>query len=181
MAASYLTMGNNVAILPIMKHPEILRIKELLNYNPETGEVSWRVKRGKCSVGKIITCKNGAGYIVARVDDILLRAHRIGWAIFYGEWPNGEIDHINGNRSDNRIENLRIANRFENMKNTKKPTTNKSGFKGVSWHSDGKCWQAHIRADNKNYYLGHYDTAEKAHEAYVKAADKLHGIFANHG
>ena len=164
-----------------MKHPEISRLKELLSYDPATGNLSWLVQRGKCAAGKIITCQNGSGYIVVRVDNVLLRAHRVAWAIINNEWPAKEIDHINGNRSDNRIENLRIANRFENMKNIKKAKTNKSGFKGVSWHKQGNFWQAHIRADNKNYYLGHYATPEEAHEAYKIASNKLHGIFANHG
>jgi len=132
-------------------------------------------------VGKIITCQNGSGYIIVRVDNVLLRAHRVAWALVNNEWPAGEIDHINGNPSDNRLDNLRIANRLQNMKNIKKPKTNKSGYKGVSWHKQGKFWQAHIRADGKNYYLGHYPTVEEAHEAYKAASNKLHGVFSNHG
>jgi hypothetical protein len=164
-----------------MKHPEISRLKELLSYDPDTGNLCWRVKRGKCAAGKIITCLNGSGYIVVRVDNVLLRAHRAAWAMTYNEWPEGEIDHINGNPSDNRLENLRIASREENMRNTKKPITNKSGFKGVSWHEVCGCWQAHIRCDSRNYYLGLFDTAESAHEAYKEASTRLHGIFSCHG
>jgi hypothetical protein len=100
--------------------------------------------------------------------------------VTHNQWPEGEIDHVNGNPSDNRLENLRIANRFENMKNIKKPVTNKSGLKGVSWHEKGNKWQAHIRCDGKNHYLGLFQTAELAHEAYKKASNRLHGIFARH-
>jgi hypothetical protein len=164
-----------------MKHPEISRIKELLSYDPDTGALSWRVKRGKCAAGRNITCINSSGYIIVRLDNVLMRAHRVAWAITHDEWPNGEIDHINGNPSDNRLNNLRAAKRLENMKNVKKPITNKSGLKGVSWHNRGRSWQAHIRADGKNYYLGLFETKEEAHEAYKKAADKLHGVFARHG
>ena len=163
-----------------MKHPEIHRLKELLSYDPNTGLLCWRVKRGKCAAGKIITCLNGAGYIVVRIDNVLLRAHRVAWAMFYNEWPDGEIDHINGIRNDNKLFNLRIANRAENMKNIKKPVTNMSGFKGVSWHKVCNRWQAHIKADGKNYYLGLFDTAEEASKAYREASNKLHGIFGRH-
>lgn len=163
-----------------MKHPEISRLKELLSYNPDAGDLFWRERRGKCAAGKIIACLNGAGYIVVRVDNILLRAHRVAWAIVYNEWPNGEIDHINGTPSDNRLSNLRIASRSENMKNIKKSVTNRSGFKGVSWHKICNRWQAHIRCDGRNYYLGLFPTAEAAHEAYKEASVKLHGIFGRH-
>ena len=163
-----------------MRNPDIDRLKELLSYDPCTGELSWRVQRGKCRAGTVITCRNGAGYIVARVDNVLLRAHRIAWAVTNGEWPIHEIDHINGDPSDNRIENLRQANRIQNMHNIKMPVTNKSGLKGVSWHSAANKWQAHIRSDGKNYYLGLFDSKDAAHLAYVEASKKLHGVFGRH-
>ena len=163
-----------------MKNVSPTRLRELLEYNTTTGQLFWRVDRGKVKAGKEITCLNGAGYIVVRVDDVLLRAHRAIWAMIYDEWPNTEIDHINGVRCDNRLENLRQATHTENMKNIKKPATNRSGFKGVSWHYKGQKWQAHIKADGVNHYLGLFDTAEQAHEAYKEASQKLHGLFGKY-
>jgi hypothetical protein len=156
------------------------RLKEVLFYNPQTGQMSWRVPRGRVRAGDLITCLNSAGYIVVRVDNTLMRAHRVAWAMTYGFWPQ-EIDHINGNRSDNRIENLRECTRQQNMKNLKKGKYNKSGLKGVSWHAACAKWQAHIKADGKNFYLGLFETKEEAHDAYIQASNKLHGVFKNHG
>jgi hypothetical protein len=98
----------------------------------------------------------------------------------YGEWPSGEIDHINGVRTDNRVENLRVATRSENMQNTKKPVTNKSGKKGVSWDKTTGKWRAEIRANGKKYNLGRFKTIEEAFKAHESAADKLHRCFARH-
>jgi hypothetical protein len=157
------------------------RLCELLDYSPETGELRWRVNRGKCKAGRLIACLNGSGYIIVRIDDKLLRAHRVAWAMTHGEWPSLEIDHINGVRNDNRIVNLRLASRFQNMQNTGKPTTNKSGFKGVSWHARANKWQAYIRANGKSYSLGLFVDPEEAHNAYKTAGEKLHDQFKNHG
>jgi len=98
----------------------------------------------------------------------------------YDKWPEFEIDHINGIRDDNKIDNLREATRAQNMKNLVTPVTNKTGFKGVSWHKAAQKWQAHIRADGINYYLGIFDNPEDAHKAYVEASQKMHGIFGKH-
>jgi len=164
-----------------MNTVSIERLNSFFSYNPESGKLSWAVNRGKIKIGAEIKCKNHAGYLVVRVDNVLLRAHRIIWAMNTGSWPEYEIDHINGNRSDNRLINLRQATRGQNMKNTIKPITNKSGLKGVSWHAKGNFWQAHIKSDGVNYYLGHYYTKEEAHEAYKSASDRLHSFFGNHG
>jgi hypothetical protein len=163
-----------------MKHPSVDRINELLCYNPDTGDISWRIKRGKCAAGRIVTCKNEKGYIVVRVDNVLLRAHRIGWAVTHNAWPEKEIDHINGIRFDNRISNLREANHSQNMKNIKKSVANKSGKKGVSWHKQAQKWQVHIKVDGVNHYLGLFDSVDDAHEKYKQVANDLHGMFSRH-
>jgi hypothetical protein len=163
-----------------MTKPDIQKLKSLLSYDPITGALSWRVKRGKCYPGQVIACRNGSGYIVVRVDNMLHRAHRIAWAIMTDEWPCGEIDHINRNRSDNRFCNLRIATRCQNMQNTRKPITNKSGVKGVSFDKKTKKWRSDIRADGKKFNLGRFNTIEEAKRAYNSAVQKLHGIFSAH-
>jgi hypothetical protein len=162
-----------------MNMTPISRLKELLSYDHITGNLCWRVNRGKCKAGKVISCRNGYGYIVVRIDNVLIRAHRAAWAIYYGHWPQHEIDHINGIRDDNRILNLREATHLQNMKNIRKPITNKSGHKGVTFDQINKKWRSDIRANGIRYNLGRFASKEEAIEAYKNAAKKLHGIFSN--
>jgi hypothetical protein len=100
--------------------------------------------------------------------------------MIYGRWPRKGLDHINGCRDDNRIENLREATQSENMANVPRLKTNKSGVKGVSWHAGGRKWQAHIQKARKQHYLGLFETLEEAAAAYQEAAHRLHGSFARH-
>lgn len=88
-----------------------------------------------------------------------------------------QVDHINGNAQDNRKENLRICSQSENLKNYKKPSTNTSGYKGVSWSTATNKWKAQIRVNNEVKYLGVYENAEDAHRAYCAASEKYHGEF----
>lgn len=92
-----------------------------------------------------------------------------------------EVDHINGNRLDNRRCNLRLATHEQNMHNARRRKDNSSGFKGVSWKVRDRKWYAAIEISGKRIHLGVFDTAEEAHVAYCGAADRLHGEFANHG
>ena len=105
--------------------------------------------------------------------------HRVAWFLHYGEWPCRQIDHVNGNRSDNRIANLRLATNSENVCNRGKPKNNTSGFKGVSWNSGRRAWLATIRRKGSNKNLGYFATREAAADAYNRAALKYHGEFAN--
>lgn len=89
-----------------------------------------------------------------------------------------EVDHWDGNGLNNRRANLRVATRVQNAKNMPKPRRNKSGFKGVSFYARDGRWQAHIKADGVNHYLGRFDTPEEAAVAYEEAAKRLHGEFA---
>jgi hypothetical protein len=127
---------------------------------------------------------NSEGYAVRAVRNeerkqIRIRMHRLVLGIPIDD-PR-EVDHINGNRSDNRKGNLRICQRFENQANRKAQRNNSSGFKGVYWVKRSKKWTAQITSNGKSHSLGYFYTAEAAHWAYKKAADELHGNFANHG
>lgn len=141
------------------KHREFL-------YDPETGKL-WR------EAG----CAHGSGYRTVLFRGRRHLEHRVAWFLHYGEWPNQQIDHINGNPSDNRIVNLRLATPSENSRNRGKPPHNTTGFKGVS-RQRGR-YQALIRIDDgKNKFLGSFTTPEEASAAYNRAALEHHGDFA---
>ena len=98
-----------------------------------------------------------------------------------GRWPIDQIDHIDNNRSNNRISNLREANNHQQNCNTRLTKRNSSGYKGVSWDKNLKKWRSEIRVNYKKIHLGYYKTPEEAHEAYRLKSDELFGEFANHG
>jgi len=162
-----------------MREIPIETLHDKLLYNPFTGNFVWKNTTQWTKEGQIAgtLC---LGYIKISVNKIVMPAHRMAWAMHYGAWPLLNIDHINGIRSDNRIENLREATHQQNCMNRGNNKFNKSGFKGVSWHAEGKKWQSHISIGGKSIYLGLFESAEKAHEAYKEAANKAYGIFIRH-
>src|SRR6266700_4134664 len=113
-----MTRGNDSIVgLPPRKRelPAIARLRELLSYDPGTGILCWRISKGKRKAGAVAECKSKDGYIAIGHDR--WAAHRIAWAIYYGEWPRQEIDHRDLNKSNNSIINLREANRAQNAAN----------------------------------------------------------------
>ena len=162
-----------------MKEIPINILHERLHYDPQTGNLVWKHNTQWTKSGQIAGCKSH-GYIKIGIEKMMIAAHRIVWAMNHGNWPFGEIDHINGDRADNRIENLREVTHQQNCFNRSKAANNRSGYKGVSWHAEGKKWQAHISVGGKGIYLGLFETAEEAHEAYKTAVDRAYGVFAKH-
>lgn len=155
------------------------RALELLRYDATTGHLVWiKPPRRGISVGRIAGKKGPTGDIVTGFDGRTFRAHRLIWLMVYGRWPLGDIDHVNGIPSDNRIDNLRECTRSNNCANTKRPKTNLSGFKGASLHRKSGKFAARIRVRGKRIWLGLYDKPELAHAAYVKAAKQYFGEFA---
>lgn len=155
------------------------RVRELFHYDPETGVLTWKVDRHSNRVaGKPVSYINAYGYVQAKVDGRLRRVHRLAWLYVYGEWPNGEVDHINGVRNDNRISNLRLASRSQNGRNAKIGRKNKSGFKGVSWDCQHRKWNARVRLNGKSKNLGVFENKEDAAAAYRRAAAEIYGEFA---
>lgn len=154
-------------------------LKDFVIYNPETGVFSYKpkIEKGSWKLKHGGTCTD-RGYIVVKVHGKDYLAHRLAWLYVHGEWPEEEIDHINGIKDDNRIVNLREANRIQQMSNLKKSKANTSGYKGVSWSSNARGWQAEIKHNNKWYYLGTFHDPKEAHKAYCKAARELKGEFA---
>ena len=156
---------------------------ELFLYNPWTGDLINRVERARrCPAGSPAgTRPTNNTYCVTWVKGHNHLNHRIAWTMHYGDIPADlELDHINGNRVDNRQGNLRLVTRVENMRNQKKRNTNTSGVMGVSWRSDRNKWTAFICANDKQKWLGDYtDKAEAI--AVRKQAETDHGYHINHG
>jgi hypothetical protein len=160
--------------------PTIERIKELLDYDPETGTFRWRVRRSSsCLAGQAAGTAHIAGYISIGIDGRIYLAHRLVWLIETGEWPVEQIDHKDEDRTNNRFGNLREASNGQNMQNRGAIKTNTSGYKGVTWHKKAGKWMAQINANDRHIYLGLYLTAEEAAEAYRLAALEHHGEFTN--
>lgn len=140
-------------------------VKNTLDYNPLTGQVFW-IKPNKYKIeltGKRAGCfHKQSGYWNIKLKNKTLRLHRVLWFWYYGEWPKGFIDHINHDRSDNRIENLRDVSNRENCSNRKNP--NKSGIVGV--YPDGNHWYSQTVKEGKYYYLGMFKTKEEAQQKY---------------
>lgn len=154
-------------------------IEELLAYNPATGRITW-INSSASDVAGCLDKRNG--YTRIKVKGKLYAAHRIAWYLHTGQDPDlNDVDHINGDRNDNRACNLRLATRSENMKNTKKRKGSTSNYKGISWDSSRNKWRAEIRINGKNTRIGRFDTELEAHAAYCKAAAEHHGEFANFG
>jgi len=115
------------------------------------------------------------GYISISINRNRYLAHRLAWLYENGDWPKQDIDHINGNRSDNRIENLRDVSHQVNCQNKRSiGKQNTSGFLGVNWRKDRQKWRAVISTRRKQKFLGFFDTAQEAHQAYLIAKRKLH-------
>jgi len=151
-----------------------------LNYNKDTGIFTW-LKDGTRGVkaGDIAGSKTKDGYIKLSVGGKKILAHRVAWLLVYGEFAQGNLDHINRNKSDNRIKNLRLATYEQNAQNREKNSKNTSGYKGVTWHKRDKKWQAAITVKGKVLHLGYYSIPEDAFVAYVQASKKYqsHSIF----
>lgn len=149
------------------------RLRELLDYDPETGIFRWRVDRGSVRAGKIAGTPNGRGYLLIRVDGRLRRANRLAWLYVTGEHPSGEVDHENGVKHDNWFGNLRDVPLKVNRQNIRKAhITNASGVLGVS-ELRGR-HKAQLWVDGVNLHLGFFDTEAEAHSAYLEAKRRLH-------
>lgn len=155
------------------------RLRELLHYDPETGVFTWIAeRRRKVKAGDVAGCKRTGEYIKIRIDYQLHLAHRLAWLYVHGVWPKRFIDHINCDRSDNRIANLREACDTINAQNIIAPKAHsKSGVLGVKRYErkDGRVtWRASLRHEGRTMYIGTFDSVEQASEAYVKHKRQLH-------
>jgi hypothetical protein len=156
-------------------------LRDVLLYDPETGDFTWKKDMWCAEAGSRAGYRRPDGYRIITVSKHQYRAGRLAWFFSYGEWPSIEIDHINGVRDDDRIANLRIATRSQNVANTRKKCSSRNLLKGVTLTRSGKRYMAQIRIGGKNTRLGTYDSEQEAHEAYLAAAQKEFGAFARAG
>lgn len=178
--------------------PSIDKLRKLLAYNPATGKLYWRERtpdmfedgkataEHKCNrwnsryAGKEAFTSHNDGYKCGGIFSRVYVAHRVIWAMLHGAWPEEQIDHINGVRDDNRIENLRAVTHQENSKNQKVSSVNTSGHMGVSWHKEDQRWIARIGVNKKRIHLGCFTEIDDAIAAR-KAAEVKYGFHENHG
>lgn len=153
------------------------RAKELLDYDPETGILTWRVSRGCRRAGALAGSIGAKGYLRIGLDGNDYYAHQIGWLLHYGTWPDDQIDHRNRHEADNSIENLREATTSQNVAYAPKKSSS-SGYRGVYWKKAAGKWCAKIRVRGKMIHIGYFDDAAIAHEAYKSAAIEHFGEFA---
>ena len=173
---------------------DVETLRELIAYDADTGKLfwlprdakfcknehqanAWNAKYARSEAGVAIDTH---GYKTITILKKPYLAHRLIWAMHYGVWPNGQIDHINGDRSDNRIHNLRDVSQSENQRNSKRRSDNKSGVPGVSWHSRYLKWQATISSSGKRKCLGYFNDLNEAIQTR-RAAEQACGYHENHG
>jgi hypothetical protein len=153
---------------------EIERLRHVLKYDSETGAFSWRIQNGQRGhIGALAGSPDGQGYWRIQIDGGKYKAHRLAWFYVYGEWPV-MIDHINGNKLDNRIANLRSVSHAENHQNRRFANANTEvGVLGVDYKKN-QGFRARITRAGKQIHLGYFPTAQEAQAAYLDAKRLVH-------
>lgn len=146
------------------------RLRELFHYDPETG-FFFRLKAVSCARSGLVDTVLKRGYLTISVDAVKYVAHRLAWLYVTGRWPEQQIDHIDGCKTNNRFANLRDVSISINAQNRRRPI---GGNAMLGAHKTGARWTSSITVNNKNIRIGMFDSPEKAHQAYVAAKRKLH-------
>ena len=154
-------------------------VQDCLHYEPETGVFTWRMKTTRTKIGAVAGASSGGnGYVRITLAKTSYKAHRLAWFYVYGKWPEKHLDHINHNRADNRLANLREVSVQENMRNMGKRKNSACQYKGVTPLTQDKTrFVAQIRYDGKQRRLGIFSSQEEAHQAYCAAAREHFGDF----
>lgn len=167
-------------------------LRKLIRYEPETGKLYWlprpesmfkeaRLMRRwntRYANTEALAFRRPDGYLDGHLLEKRYKAHRVCWALYHGHWPSIEIDHINGNPSDNRIVNLREANKSQNSSNRRSVQNSSSRYLGVYWHSRDTRWVAAIYKERRIRHLGYFKSEVDAAMAYDAVAKSLHGRYA---
>jgi len=167
-------------------------VRQILRYDASSGKLFWlprdefKIKSSahratwnkRFAHKEAFTYVHKSGYKVGTLLGAQMKAHRIAWALYYGEWPSEEVDHINMVKTDNKIANLRLATDSQNASNKSLYSNNTSGFKGVHFHKQSGKFRAGIRLNGKQKHLGSFDSAEEGAAAYQRSMKEYHGAFA---
>lgn len=163
------------------------RLRQLLSYDLETGFFR-RIAPSRPQASHYLTkpvgyvkpgtAGNGGGYLMVTVDGKAYRAHRLAWLYMTGDWPKGDVDHRDNDRTNNKWANLREATRSQNIHNMGMRERNSSGRKGATFDRSRNSWQAQITVNGAHHHLGRFETREEAGDAYDRAALKYFGDFA---
>lgn len=184
MAVEKLFVGACRIFIHVCTHDTMLTqttLKEWLHYEPNTGVFTWlKQPTASVPVGSIAGWQHH-DYCKICLLSTHYPAHRLAWLYVYGVLPDKSLDHINGDKSDNRISNLRMATCSENGINRTAPANNSSGYKGVSWQTKVQAWVAAITKDGKHVYAGQANSPEEAHILYCKKGLELFGEYFNPG
>jgi hypothetical protein len=159
-------------------------VMSALSYDGDSGRLAWKISRGKARPGQLAGSVDKDGYLQVVVLGMPVKAHRLAWFMHHGSWPDGEIDHINGLRADNRIANLRVVSRGENCRNLHKTPANGVGIRGAVRQVTGR-FGARVKLDGRTYWLGTFDTPQEAGAVYAegrrcKTREELIGIRAEY-
>jgi hypothetical protein len=179
-----------------MNRLDIETLRLLVRADFETGKIFWNERdvsffpdelhcrqwNSRLAGKQAFTAVGDHGYQKGTILNRWFRAHRVIWALYHGEWPSGQIDHINGDRADNRISNLRVVSAAENGRNQKIRNTNSSGVMGVNWHPKLKKWVCVIKPphEKNKKHIGVYTAFDEAVKAR-KDAERRYGYHQNHG
>lgn len=159
-------------------------LRQVIRYEAETGELFWRRPRRNQKRGALGAPAGHGGRLQTPIGGKAHYVHRLVWLYHHDAWPADQLDHINGNKLDNRIENLREATGLENLQNRWVGNAGtRGGLLGVSWDGrkvDGRPWRARIMRDGRSTSLGYYPTPEEAHEAYLAAKSQVHPFWSGH-
>jgi len=156
-------------------YPSQEELKEIFEYDPLTGLLTWKQGRSNVVAGSKVGTINNRGYSLCTINSKSFRINRLIWILMFGHIPEGYyIDHMNGVKSDNRLQNLRLATNSENQQNRSCPKNSTSGYRGVTWHKQMLKWMSRICHNKKRITIGFYDTAEEAYKAYLEYANNLY-------
>lgn len=160
--------------------PSLDRLNELLEYDPCSGRLTWKESRGSAQAGTEAGRVNERGYRMVTIDRVKYCSHRIAWKMYHSVDPSMRLDHINQQRADNRISNLREAPQVVNCRNQKKHRTNTSGHTGVCWHARWRKWFVRIEVGGATKNLGYFSDIDEAARVR-KEAESKYGFSENHG
>ena len=161
--------------------PELRELNVFFHYSPDTGILTAKKERRNVQIGVTLGCVDTLGYLAIGFNGTRYYVHRIVWKMHHGDFEEHlMVDHVNGKKHDNRIDNLRLVDKTENARNMKASTKNTSGYTGVSLYKPTGRWMAIIQVSGKHVYLGSFKTKKEAAKARC-AADKKYGFHENHG